>query len=284
LKATSVYPELADYDQIGTRIEKLRGKTDLLNQAREAFENQRWDEAHKAYTEVLDEEAGNQEAAERLPKIESQLLLAQAHRHLKNNKFSHAVRTLNASVKRDPDNREASELLQKNQSYRAFVIKGNAAYREQRCEDAEALFRKARATYAERFAAEGLARRLGQGCEQPIPLPLEDIRIGLLALLNSEPQEAISVLEDVVEQVGEDEVRIRAYLGAAYALASVIEQQADRLLLERAKEQFRIVLNSNPEFRLSERLFSPRILGVFEEVSREGPEMPSGESDESTDH
>ena len=97
----------------------------------------------------------------------------------------------------------------------------------------------------------------------------DEIRTGLLALFDGRSEEAIQILETVLEGVGEGYAEVHAFLGAVYCHRALMNVEPDTLALEKARDQFRIVLNLQPDYQLPEQLFSPRILGVLEQLRSE---------------
>ena len=73
-------------------------------------------------------------------------------------------------------------------------------------------------------------------------------------------------MEAALEVIGEGYPQVHALLGAMYCHQTFINPEPDMALLESAKEQFQKVLHLQPDYQLSEKLFSPRILNFFEQV------------------
>jgi tetratricopeptide (TPR) repeat protein len=269
-KAAEIYPEFAEIEQVKSRIEGLRGWNALLRHARDSMEKGDLSEALDAYRNILNQDPANREAQTTIPKIESQVFLLNAQELLAEKQFRQADRLLGKALARDPANLEAAGLLEKSKQYQKIVRRGRAFHRERKCKEAKVALRQARVIYPKRFVSEGLETLLNQECAEPVPVPVSEIRRGLRALTESQPQRAISILEGILNEAGEGQIHVHAFLGAAYALASALEEDSDPAALENARAQFRIVLDLNPNFKLSRRLFSPKILEVFEQVSLEG--------------
>ena len=69
--------------------------------------------------------------------------------------------------------------------------------------------------------------------------------------------------------MGESHLQVPAILGIAYGYAALMNPEVDTATLENAKQQFRTVLRTQPDYQFSDRLFSPRILQVVEEIRSE---------------
>ena len=93
-----------------------------------------------------------------------------------------------------------------------------------------------------------------------------EIREALLAFFDGRSDESIQILEAALEVIGEGYPQVHALLGAMYCHQTFINPEPDMALLESAKEQFQKVLHLQPDYQLSEKLFSPRILNFFEQV------------------
>ncbi len=92
------------------------------------------------------------------------------------------------------------------------------------------------------------------------------IREALLAFFGGRLEESVQTLEAALEAIGEGYVQVHALLGAMYCHQTFISPEPDLAFLESAKEQFQRVLHLQPDYQLSEKLFSPRILDFFEQV------------------
>ncbi len=92
------------------------------------------------------------------------------------------------------------------------------------------------------------------------------IREALLAFFDGRSDESVQTLEAALEAIGEGYLQVHALLGAMYCHQTFISPEPDMALLESAKEQFQRVLHLQPDYQLSEKLFSPRILDFFEKV------------------
>jgi hypothetical protein len=98
------------------------------------------------------------------------------------------------------------------------------------------------------------------------------LRDALVALTRGDTQKSISILEPVlVRRSGHDAsvAALRAYLGVAYAtqaLSSPKQDEPARLLREKALAQFRLAVAAQPDYRLSSRLVSPRIVALFQQA------------------
>ncbi len=141
-----------------------------------------------------------------------------------------------------------------------LALEGQRLLMQRKYREAEEKFRRADTLYpGQAVVASGL-----KGIQSN-----DGIRTGLLALFDGRSDEAIQILESVLEGVGEGVAQVHAVLGAVYCHRALMNVEPDTLALEKAREQFRIVFNLQPDYQLSEQLFSPRILGVFEQLRSE---------------
>lgn len=141
-----------------------------------------------------------------------------------------------------------------------LALEGQRLVLQKKYQEAEEKFRRADTLYpGQAVVAAGL-----KGIQSN-----DGIRTGLLALFDGRSEDAIQILKNVLEGVGEGNVDVHAFLGAVYCHQALMNVEADRLALEKAREQFRIVLNLQPDYQLPEQLFSPRILGVLEQLRSE---------------
>lgn len=93
-----------------------------------------------------------------------------------------------------------------------------------------------------------------------------EMREALLAFFDGRSDESVRILEAALEAIGEGYVQVHALLGAMYCHQTFISPEPDMVLLESAKDQFQKVLYLQPDYQLSEKLFSPRILDFFDQV------------------
>ena len=75
-----------------------------------------------------------------------------------------------------------------------------------------------------------------------IPLPVAQIRAGLIALFDGRVDESIEILEAVLDKVGGGHAQVHAFLGAAYCYAALVNPEPDTLGLDSAREQFGMAL------------------------------------------
>ncbi len=141
-----------------------------------------------------------------------------------------------------------------------LALEGQRLVLQRKYQEAEEKFRRADTLYpGQAVVAAGLKGiQINDG-----------IRTGLLALFDGRSEEAIQILESVLEGVGEGYAQVHAVLGAVYCYRALMNIEPDTLALGKARDQFRVVLNLQPDYQLPEQLFSPRILGVFEQLRSE---------------
>ena len=101
----------------------------------------------------------------------------------------------------------------------------------------------------------------------------ESLRTALLALVNGDAQHSISILEPISQQQtgsAADAATLHAYLGVAYATRALSSAKPDEQskLSTTALEQFRLALSAQRDFKLSDRIVSPKILAMFEQARR----------------
>jgi tetratricopeptide (TPR) repeat protein len=150
-----------------------------------------------------------------------------------------------------------------------LALEGQRLLEEKKYQDAREKFQRANTLYPGQAAVEEGLKKIKSEVE---------IRGALLAFFDGRLDESIQILEAALEAIGEGYVQVHALLGAMYCHQTFISPEPDRELLESAKEQFQRVLLLQPDYQLSEKLFSPRILNLFEQVrslTRGGPITPT---------
>ncbi|MFQ5930241.1 MAG: hypothetical protein ACE5MK_11125 [Acidobacteriota bacterium] len=287
--AIDLDPQLADEDGLNTRLAELRGSADHLNKAREAFRKGRYAKARVEFGKVLALHPDNAEAQRYARKANSLVLLLDGKRYAKANQFDKAEEAFKMAVAKDRGNGEAARLLKQSQDYKKHVSNGRVLYKQESCEEAKRELLQAQKLNPKRFGYDDLEALLDEDCTQvrsvqppkqipQIPLPVAKIRQGLLALFDGRPDESIQILEMILEEIGEGHAQVHAFLGASYCHAAFLSTEPDMLALETAKEQFRMALNLQPDFQLPEKLFSPRILKIFEQLRSQTKVDPISDS------
>lgn len=105
------------------------------------------------------------------------------------------------------------------------------------------------------------------------PPRADALRDGLAALLRGDAQQSIGILEPALQGARPADkamAPLHAYLGVAYATLALSSPKADDQgrLREQAREQFRHAISVRPDFQLSTRLVSPKIVALFEQARR----------------
>jgi tetratricopeptide (TPR) repeat protein len=138
-----------------------------------------------------------------------------------------------------------------------LALEGQRLLEERKYQEAREKFRRANSLYPGQTTVEKGLKKIKSEVE---------IREALLAFFDGRSQDSIQILEAALEAIGEGYVQIHAILGAMYCHQTFISPEPDVELLGSAKEQFQRVLQLQPDYQLSEKLFSPRILDFFEQV------------------
>jgi tetratricopeptide (TPR) repeat protein len=99
------------------------------------------------------------------------------------------------------------------------------------------------------------------------------LRNALAVLLQGDAQKSIAILEPALAgrtaATDPSSAALHAYLGVAYAteaLSSTRQDEAARLLREKALSEFRLAVSAQRDYRLSPRVVSPKIVELFEQV------------------
>ena len=99
------------------------------------------------------------------------------------------------------------------------------------------------------------------------------LRNALTVLLQGDAQQSIAILEPALAgrpaTAHSSSAALHAYLGVAYAtqaLSSARQDEAARLLREKALSEFRLAVSAQRDYRLSPRVVSPKIVELFEQV------------------
>ncbi len=271
-QARALDPELfesenlsADYDRLNDQV---RVGKELVHHAHQLLDQERFEQAKEKFEQAKATYPGSA-VEDGLRKTDSMLLLRDGKRHASAHQFGKADRAFRMALEKYQENSEAARLLEESQKYKDYTRQGRILYRQGSCQESQGELRMAQALNSNRFEQDNLAPLLRSACTERIPLPVSELRESLLALFDGHPDESIQILESLVEQVGEGYVQLHAFLGAAYCHKAFMSSGAAEPALETAREQFRMVLEAQPDYQLSEKLFSPRILQVFEELRAE---------------
>ena len=254
--------------------DQIRVGEELAGEGEELLRQRKWQQAREKFEQANQAYPGQETVEANLRRVDSQLILLDGNRYAEAHHFMRAKNAFERALERDQDNDEAARLLEQSQSYRDHVHKGRILYTQESCEDSQGEFRQAQNIDSKRFQADNLGSVLRGDCAPVIPLPAAEIREALLVLFDGQTDDSIQIMETLLEEVGERHLQVPVFLGVAYCYAALTNPEPDTRTLENAKEQFRKVLNSQPDYQLSERLFSPRILRVFEEVRSENQRRP----------
>ena len=282
--ALEAHPELGAADKLADRIEALHFRI-KKDQAKDQATDQAWD-AHKRgdyflsqqlFEDLCLSDPTDEDACGGLQEARSMRKFLEAEGLMEDGQYQKGRRALEEALELDADNSKAQELLNLDNQYQRHVDEGRRLFRKSQkdqnpddCEQAIIHFRAARRLNADRFGKEGLDALVDEGdCKTVIPLPFEILTSGLHSYLDGQPSEAIDYLEAALDEVGQGRVEVHALLGAAYCFSGLFQGTQDSAKLEMGRQQFRLALNADPEYRLSESLFSPRILRIFEEVRTE---------------
>jgi len=138
-----------------------------------------------------------------------------------------------------------------------LAFEGQRLLEERKYQEAREKFHRANTLYPGQAAVQkGLSKIKSE----------VEIREALLAFFDGRSEESIRILEATLEVIGDGYVQVHALLGAMYCHQTFISPEPDMAFLGSAKEQFQRVLQLQPDYQLSEKLFSPRILDFFEQV------------------
>ena len=268
--AMDLHPELAAKDGLPAQIERLseRSKFDrLLADARQALAEERWQEAGDGFQQVLDLKQDHTEAQESHQKAASMVHLENARRLVAQKHFQSAEKEYGEALELDPGNQAAQELLKSSRRYNGHVRDGRWLRAKKRCPEARRHFLKARRLDPDRFRSDRLDPLMI--CESNDEDLFPSVEVGLLALMEGRPKEAIDLLEVLVGGSGKLKIHLQAYLGVAYSQMGLSNEEPEAESMKRAREYFGHVLDARADYQLSDRLFSSKVLGVFEEVREE---------------
>ena len=255
----------ADYDRLNDQV---RIGKELVRQAHQLLDRGRFEQAKEKFEQARTTYPGSA-IEDGLRKTDSMLLLRDGKRHASANQFGKADRAFRMALEKYQENSEATRLLEESQKYKDYTRQGRILYRQGSCQESQRELKRAQVLNSNRFKKDALAPLLRSGCSERIPLPVSEVREGLLAFFDGHPDESIQILESLVEQVGEGYVQLHAFLGVAYCHTAFTSSGTAEPALGTAREQFRMALEAEPNYQLSEKLFSPRILQVFEESRSE---------------
>ena len=255
-----VYRRLLDQVQEG--IELVRQGEELLAEGKYQEAVDKLLEADRLYP-------GLDSVQEGLRRASSMVLVEDSKGYAQATQFVRAERALEKALETHQDNDEAARLLSQSQSFRENIHQGRILYGKDSCRESRQAFKKAESIDAERFQNNENRSLLDGDCVSPLPLPEGEIREALLDLFDGRTDASIEVMETLLEEIGAGHLQVPALLGIAYGYAALLNPETNTSTLESAKEQFRTVLRSKPEYQFSERLFSPRILDVVEEIRSE---------------
>jgi hypothetical protein len=205
---------------------------------------------------------------------ESRRLLDRAMLLAGQGKYAAAEKGFADALASDAGNQAADAALKRSRQFVALRAEAIELARRGNVLDAQERLTNARNLDSPRFDRERLGaildRMAGQTGQEPDKTAL---RTALLALLDDNPQKSIAILEPVLAGRPTDSnaalAALYAYLGVAYAteaLSSANQGEPSRLLREKARVQFRLAVSAQPNYQLSPRLVSPRILALFEQV------------------
>ncbi|MEE8350293.1 MAG: hypothetical protein V3R94_12020 [Acidobacteriota bacterium] len=251
-------------------LDQIQGGIELVAQGEALLSEGKYQEAAEKFLEA-------QRLYPDLDSVHDGLIRANALVLVENSKdfasasqFIRAERALEMSLESDQTNEEAARLLTQSQSYRETIHQGRLLYQKDSCKDSQQAFGRARGIDRPRFQKHESNSVLGGDCSSPLPLPESEIREALLDIFDGHAEDSIEFMERLREEMGEGHLQISVLLGVAYGYSAFMSSEKDPSSLESAKEQFRTVLRSQPDYQLSERLFSPRILQLVEEIRSEG--------------
>ncbi len=138
-----------------------------------------------------------------------------------------------------------------------LAVEGQRLLEERKYQEARGKFQRANTLYPGQATVEKGLKQIKSEIE---------IREALLAFFDGRPDESVQILKAALEAIGEGFAQVHALLGAMYCHQTFISPEPNMVLLESANEQFQKVLHLQPNYQLSEKLFSPRILDFFEKV------------------
>jgi tetratricopeptide (TPR) repeat protein len=250
-------------------LEQIQEGIELVRQGDELFSAGRYQEAVDKFLEVDALYPGIDGVQEGLSRADSMLSVQDSKGYAQANQLIRAERALKEALGMDQNNDEAARLLNRSQDYRKNIHQARTLYGEDSCRESQQAFREARTLDRPRFQENEDSSLLSGDCASPLPLPEGEIRDALLDLFDGRIQDSTANLERLLEEMGESHLQVPAILGIAYGYAALMNPEVDTATLENAKQQFRTVLRSQPDYQFSDRLFSPRILQVVEEIRSE---------------
>ena len=250
-------------------LEQVQEGVELVRQGEELLSAGKYPEAVEKFLEADRLYPGLVGVQEGLSRAHSMVLVQESQGYAQANQFVRAERALGKALETYPDNDEATRLLSQSQSYRESLHQGRILYGEDNCVESQQAFGKARDIDRQRFQNNEDRSLLNGDCTASLPVPEGEIREALLDLFEGRAEDSVTIMKTLLEETGESHLQVPAVLGVAYVYAAFMNPEPDASTLESAREQFRTVLRSQPDYQFSERLFSPRILRVVEEIRSE---------------
>jgi len=250
-------------------LDQIQEGVDLVLQGENFLSEGKFQEAIDNFLEADRLYPGLDSAQEGLRRANSMVLVEESKGYAQANQFVRAERALETALETHQDNDQATRLLSQSQSYRENIHQGRILYGTDSCTESQQAFKQAGAIDGTRFRRNENRSLLEGDCATPLPLPEGEIREALLDLFDGRTEDSIEIMETLSEEMGDSHLQVPAILGIAYGYAAFMNPETNNSTLESAREQFRTVLESQPDFQFSEKLFSPRILQVVEEIRSE---------------
>ena len=191
-------------------------------------------------------------------------------------RYAEAEAQYQAAVNADSTNAEAADALEKSRRFGTLRENGKRLIQQGKLESAASPLQDARALDPARFGAEGLEALLKQieASRTQVPVTpaatryLDSIRSGLVAYFSGDMQTAITQLSPAAadDQALEPRLRanVHAYLSLAYASQALLQPESVATeTRQKAIGEFRLALAAQPDYQLSERLVSRRIIDLL---------------------
>ena len=184
-------------------------------------------------------------------------------------KYAEADTMYATALKSDPKNQDAIDGMNKATKFKALRDQSAVQARSKNVAGAQQALVEARTLDPDRFTKEGLAsslERLTPQTDDPVRAALQQ---GLRALLGGRAAESVAILEPVASRGGKA-ASLHAYLGVAYATQALSAPKSEdsTRLKNKAIEQFKLAKSAEPDYQLSNRVVSPAILSIYQEVNR----------------
>jgi len=282
LEARALHPQRFESDALPNTlrdVEQRLGQVSLRTSAEQAFADRRYKEALDGARAVLQRSPNDATAQQLEKRAESMLLFDEGLGLVAQGQYQDADRRFAAAAARDSGNKAAVDRLAASRRYLDLTTRAETLIQGNQIAAAQPLLEEARSLDPRRFERSKSASARGAAPLEGLPTatgafpvgpaqprgtpPLTAARNGVVALLKGDARAAVPLLEGGVKEMAASasSADVSAYLAVAYATLSLsttndLERVRWRNLATRA---FRGTLQQRPDYRLSDRLVSPKV-------------------------